>query len=66
MVPQASHGYLTMWQLGLSQPLAANLNSSDGAITGNMALVPTANGWIDAYFSGVTYLVLDLFGYFAP
>ncbi len=66
VVPQASHGYLTMWQQGLSQPLAANLNSSDGAITGNMALVPTTNGWIDAYFSGVTYLVLDLFGYFAP
>jgi hypothetical protein len=66
VVPQASHGYLTMWQDGQSKPVAANLNSSDGAVTGNMALVPTANGWIDTYFSGTTYLVLDLFGYFAP
>jgi sugar lactone lactonase YvrE len=66
VVPQASHGYLTMWQEGQSMPVAANLNSSDGAVTGNMALVPTANGWIDTYFSGTTYLVLDLFGYFAP
>jgi uncharacterized repeat protein (TIGR01451 family) len=65
VVPQAgSHGYLTMWQQGQAQPLAANLNSSDGAVTGNMALVPTSNGWVNAFFSGTTYLVLDLFGYF--
>jgi hypothetical protein len=54
-----------MWQQGLTMPLAANLNSYDSAITGNMALVPTSNGWINAYFSGTTFLVLDLFGYFA-
>jgi hypothetical protein len=44
--------------------VAANLNATDGTITGNMALVPTSNGWVNAYYSGSTYLVLDLFGYF--
>ena len=66
VVPQNSHGFLTLWQHGQSQPLAANLNASDGTVTGNMAIVPTSDGSINAYFSGTTFLILDLFGYFAP
>jgi hypothetical protein len=31
-----------------------------------MAIVPTANGSVAAYASGLTYLILDIFGYFAP
>ncbi len=66
-IPQAgSHGFLTLWQDGAGQPTAANLNAPTGATTGNMAIVPTTNGSIDAYFSGATWLVLDIFGYFAP
>ncbi len=65
-VPSASHGFLTLWQDGAGQPNAANLNAPTGATTGNMAIVPTTNGSIDAYFSGTTWLVLDIFGYFAP
>jgi hypothetical protein len=38
----------------------------DGTITSNMAIVGTSNGSIDAYAAGLTDLVLDLFGYFAP
>ncbi len=67
VVPQTgSHGYLTLWEDGAPQPTAANLNSPNGATTGNMALVPTTNGSIDAFFLGTGDLVLDLFGYFAP
>ncbi len=65
-MPQNSHGYLTLWEQGAAQPTAANLNAPTGAVTGNMALVPTNNGSISAYFAGTTYLVLDIFGYFAP
>ena len=35
-----------MWPQGLPQPLAAMLNASDGAITNNMAIMPTKNGSI--------------------
>jgi hypothetical protein len=28
--------------------------------------VPTSNGYIDAYASGLTQLVLDISSYFAP
>jgi hypothetical protein len=66
LVPESSHGYLTLWEQGQTMPVAANVTVSDGTNTGNMALVPTNNGWIDAYFNNSTYLVLDLFGYFAP
>ncbi len=67
VVPQAgSHGFLTLWEQNASQPSAVNLNAPTGATTGNLSIVPTNNGSINAYFSGTTYLVLDLFGYFAP
>lgn len=65
VVPQSTNGYLTLWEQSAAMPVAANVTVSDG-MNGNMALVPTNNGSIDAYFNNSTYLVLDLFGYFAP
>ena len=49
-----------------SQPVVSTLNAFDGAITSNMAIVPTVNGKIDAYASGTTQLILDISSYFAP
>jgi hypothetical protein len=66
VVPPGFLGYITMWPQGQTQPLAATLNAYDGAITNNMAIVPTATGSISVYPSAPTHLVLDLFGYFAP
>lgn len=66
VVPPASFGFLTMWPEGEPQPLAATLNAVDGAITSNLAIVPTNNGSITAYASNPTYLILDVFGFFAP
>jgi hypothetical protein len=65
-VPAGSLGFITMWPQGQPQPLAATLNASDGAITNNMAIVPTTTGSISVYPSASTHLVLDIFGYFAP
>jgi len=48
------------------KPLAATLNAYDGAITNNMAIVPTTTGSISIFPSNPTHLVLDIFGYFAP
>jgi hypothetical protein len=47
-------------------PKASTLNAYDGAITSNMAIVPTTNTDISAYAIDPTDLILDLFGYFAP
>ncbi len=66
LVPVEPVGYLTLWPQGLTQPLVANVNDSDGTITGNMAVVPTSNGFVSAFVTNPTYLVLDLFAYFAP
>ncbi len=66
VVPTGSLGYLTLWPDGTSQPLVSTLNALDGSISSNMAIVPSTNGKVDAYASGLTQLVLDISSYFAP
>jgi Pro-kumamolisin, activation domain/Subtilase family/Divergent InlB B-repeat domain len=66
LVPTGGLGYLTLWPDGTGQPLVSTLNAIDGAITSNMAIVPTTNGSVDAYASGITQLILDISSYFAP
>jgi hypothetical protein len=58
--------YLTLWPDGQNQPAVSTLNAGDGWITSNMAILPTSNGSIDAFASGITQLVLDISSYFAP
>jgi photosystem II stability/assembly factor-like uncharacterized protein len=58
--------FLTLYPQGASLPTASNLNAFDGAVTSNMAIVPTTNTQISAYASDPAYLILDLSGYFAP
>ena len=66
VVPQGSLGYLTLWPDGASMPNVSTLNAYDGMITSNMAIVPTTDGWIDAFVTDPSYLLLDVSGYFAP
>jgi len=66
VVPSAPLGYLTLWPDGGSQPVVSTLNAIDGAVTSNMAIVPTMNGSIDAFASNLTQLILDISAYFAP
>ncbi len=66
VVPTGVLGYLTLWPDSENQPVVSTLNALDGAITSNMAIVPNVNGKTDAYASGVTQLILDINGYFAP
>ena len=65
VVPQVPLGYLTLWPNGKAQPNASTLNAVDGAVTSNMAVVPTTNGFVNAFASNSTQLVVDLFDYFA-
>ncbi len=71
VVPSGSLGYLTLWPdcQGSNcpgQPVVSTLNAYDGFITSNMAVVPTTTGSIDAWAQGLTQLILDISGYFAP
>ncbi len=66
VVPPGFLGYITMWPQGSSQPVVSTLNATDGAITSNMAIVPTSNGSINVFASNSAYLILDISGYFAP
>jgi hypothetical protein len=65
-VPTAALGFLTLWPLGTTRPAVATLNALDGAITNNLALVPTSNTQVSAFVSDSAHLILDFFGYFAP
>jgi len=66
VVPEGMLGYLTLWANGLSQPYVSTLNAIDGAVTSNMAIVTTYNGYIDVFAPSPTQLVLDSSGYFGP
>jgi len=66
VVPPSGLGFLSLWPNGENQPTVSTLNAIDGAVTSNMAIVPTNNGNIDAFSSNPTQLILDLSSYFAP
>jgi YVTN family beta-propeller protein len=66
VVPTGGLGYLTLWPDGTNRPTVSTLNALDGSITNNMAIVPSTNGKVDAYASGLTQLILDISSYFAP
>jgi len=66
VVPSGSLGYLTLWPDTEPMPEVSTLNAYDGFITSNMAIVPALDGSVDAYAAGLTELILDISGYFAP
>ena len=66
VVPSGFLNFLTLWPDTEMQPSVSTLNAYDGAISSNMAIVPNANGSIDAYASQLTHLIMDISGYFAP
>jgi hypothetical protein len=65
VIPTGVLGFVTIWPEGQPRPLASTLNAPDGAITSNMAIVPTTNGSISVFVSEPTHLILDISGYFA-
>jgi hypothetical protein len=66
-VPNASLSFITLWTSGLARPAVSHLNSGNGQVVANMALVPGGQtGSVSAFASEPTHLVLDISGYFAP
>ena len=66
VVPPGPFSFLTLWPQGTIQPLVSTLNAPDGAVTSNMAIVPTTNGLVSSFASNPVHVVLDISGYFAP
>ena len=66
VLPSGSMPYLALWADGQAQPITSTLNAYDGFATNNLAIVSTTDGSIDAYAAGLTQLLLDITGYFAP
>jgi hypothetical protein len=65
VVPHGSLGYLTAWPTGQVQPLVSTLNSIDGTILANAAIVPAGAGGAVSFFAAdTTDLVVDINGYF--
>jgi hypothetical protein len=66
-VPRGVLSYITTWPGGQAQPLASTLNSFDGQVVANAAIVPAGvNGGVSFFASDATDLVVDVTGYFAP
>ena len=60
-------GYLTIWPTGENQPVVSTMNSLDGRIKANAAIVPAGyQGAVSVYVTNTTNVVLDIDGYFAP
>ena len=67
VVPDGMLEYLTVWPTGAARPLVSTLNSFDGAVVANAAIVPAGtDGAISVYATNPTHLILDINGYFAP
>ena len=67
VVPDGPLGYLTVWPTGQSQPFVSTLNSLDGAVQANAAVVAAGTGGaISVFATSNTNLVLDINGYFVP
>jgi hypothetical protein len=65
VVPAGPLGYVTLWPTGQPQPLVATLNSIDGRIKSNAAIVPSgSNGAVSVFATDTTDVILDINGYF--
>ncbi len=65
--PHGSLGYLTIWPSGETQPYVSTMNSPDGRIKANAAIVPAGyQDDVSVYASDTTDIILDINGYFAP
>jgi hypothetical protein len=67
VVPHGPLGYLTIWPSGEAQPYVSTMNSPDGRIKANAAVVPagTPSGSVSVYVTDTTDVILDIDGYFA-
>jgi hypothetical protein len=67
VVPDTVLSFLTAWPAGTPQPVVSTLNSLDGRVVANAAIVPAGtDGAISIAVTHKTQVILDINGYFAP
>ncbi|MGA2370844.1 MAG: YncE family protein [Candidatus Korobacteraceae bacterium] len=67
VVPITTLGYLTIWPTAERQPVVSTLNSPDGRVKANAAIVPAGvSGAVSVYVTDTTNVLLDIDAYFAP
>jgi hypothetical protein len=67
VVPLGPLGFLSAGPAGQGQPGTSTLNSGDGRIKANAAIVPAGpNGAITVFASHPTHVIVDINGYFVP
>lgn len=67
VVPSGALVYLVAYPTGSSLPNTSTLNSWDGRILANGAIVPAGIGsGVNVYSTNPTHLIVDVAGYFAP
>jgi hypothetical protein len=67
VIPKTTLGYLTIWPSGQNRPLVSTLNSLDGRIKANAAIVPAGvAGGVSVFATDASDVVLDINGYFVP
>lgn len=67
VVPPGQMQFLTIWPTGAPRPNASTLNSFEGRVVANQAVVPAGtNGSISFFVSNATDVILDINGYFRP
>ncbi len=67
VAPAGALYYLTVWPGGAAQPLVSTLNSFEGRIVANAAIVPAgSDGSINVFVTDRTDLIVDINGYFVP
>jgi hypothetical protein len=65
VVPNGPLAFLTVWPTGQSRPVASTLNSFDGKIVANAAILPAgSNGAVDVFVTDSTHVIIDINGYF--
>jgi hypothetical protein len=66
VVPQGPLSFLSAWPAGQGYPGVSTLNSTDGNVIANAAIVPAGtNGEITVVAGNPTDLIIDIVGYFA-
>jgi hypothetical protein len=65
VLPHGELGYLSVWPAGDLQPVVSTLNSPDGRVKANAAIVTGGtNGQVSVYVTDTADVVLDVSGYF--
>jgi hypothetical protein len=65
VVPQGQLGYLSIWPAGDPLPLVSTLNSLNGQVKANAAIVRAGtSGSVNVYTTNATHAIIDINGYF--